>query len=103
MKAAVFVLAALAVASPAHAQLGGALGKIKRGADKAADVKQKVDDLTFSEAEERQIGEQVSAKLRTRFGVYQSQDVTRYVALVGSVIAQASSKPGLDWKFIVLD
>lgn len=102
MKAAVFVLA-LAVASPAHAQLGGALGKIKRGADKAADMKQKVDDLTFSEAEERQIGEQVSAKLRSRFGVYQSQDVTKYVALVGSVIAQASSKPGLDWKFIVLD
>lgn len=102
MKAAVFVLAALAMASPAQAQLG-ALGKIKRGADKAADVKQKVDDLTFTEAEERQIGEQVSAKLRTRFGVYQSQDVTKYVALVGSVIAQASSKPGLEWQFIVLD
>lgn len=103
MKAAIFLVAALALASPAHAQLGGALGKIKKGADRAADVKQKVDDLTFSDAEERQIGEQVSAKLRTRFGVYQSADVTKYVALVGGVVAQASSKPGLDWKFIVLD
>jgi len=105
MKAAALVLSAAflaATATPAHAQLG-ALGKIKKGADQAADAKKKVDELTFSEAEERQIGEDVSAKLRQRFGVYQNQDVAKYVALVGSVIAQASTKPALDWKFIVLD
>jgi predicted Zn-dependent protease len=105
MKATALVLSALfvaATAAPAHAQLG-ALGKIKKGADKAIDTKQKIDDLTFSEAEERQIGEQVSAKLRERFGVYQDADVTKYVMLVGSIVAQASSKPKLDWKFIVLD
>ena len=105
MKAAALVLSAafvLAVATPAHAQLG-ALGKIKKGADQAADAKKKYDDLTFSEAEERQIGEQVSAKLRERFGVYQNADVAKYVATVGTVIAQASKKPALDWRFIVLD
>lgn len=105
MKAAVLVLSAALVAAtavPAHAQLG-ALGKIKKGADQAADAKKKYDDMTFSPEEERQIGEQVSAKLRQRFGVYQSQDVGKYVALVGTVIAQASSKPALDWQFIVLD
>jgi len=105
MKAAAFVLSAAfvaAAAAPAHAQLGS-LGKIKKGADKAIETKQKVDDVTFSEAEERHIGEQVSAKLRTRFGVYQDEAVTKYVALVGSTVAQASSKPDLDWKFIVLD
>jgi beta-barrel assembly-enhancing protease len=105
MRQAAVVLAALFVmstAAPAHAQLG-ALGKLKKGADRAADAKQKVDDLTFSEAEEKQIGEQVSLKLRDRFGVYQNEAVTKYVSLVGNALAQASSRPSLDWKFIVLD
>lgn len=105
MKAAVFVLAAFVLAgtaTPAHAQLG-ALGKIKKGADTAADTKQKIDDLTFSDAEERQLGEQVSLKLRDRFGVYQDEKVTKYVTLVGAALAQASTRPTLDWKFIVLD
>lgn len=105
MRAAAFVLSALfaiGTASPAHAQLG-ALGKIKKAADKAVDTKQKVDDLSFSDVEERQIGDQVSLRLRSRFGVYQNEAVTKYVSLVGGVLAQASTKPGLDWKFIVLD
>jgi predicted Zn-dependent protease len=105
MKAAALVLSAafvITTAAPAHAQLG-ALGKIKKGADQAAAAKKKVDEFVITEEQERQIGEQVSAKLRDRFGVYQNADVTKYVALVGTVIAQASSKPALDWKFIVLD
>ena len=105
MKAAVFVLAAFVfagTATPAHAQLG-ALGKIKKGADKAVDTKQKIDDLNFTDEEERQLGEQVSLKLRDRFGVYQDEKVTKYVSLVGKVIADASTRPNLDWKFIVLD
>jgi predicted Zn-dependent protease len=103
--AAVLVLSALfaiATASPAHAQLGG-LGKLKKAADKAVDTKQKIDELNFTDAEERQLGDQVSLKLRDRFGVYQNEAVTKYVNLVGSVLAQASTRPGLDWRFIVLD
>jgi predicted Zn-dependent protease len=103
--AAVLVLTALfaiASASPAHAQLGG-LGKLKKAADKAVDTKQKIDDLNFTDAEERQLGDQVSLKLRDRFGVYQNEAVTKYVNFVGSVLAQASTRPGLDWRFIVLD
>jgi predicted Zn-dependent protease len=105
MKAAVFVLSALfaiATASPAHAQLGG-LGKLKKLGDKAVDTKQKVDDMTFTDKEERQLGEQVSLKLRDHFGVYQNADVTKYVSLVGSALAQASRKPDYDWQFMVLD
>src|SRR5689334_19580150 len=105
MKAAVLVWSAafaLATAAPAHAQLG-ALGKIKQNADKAAEAKKKFDQVVITEAQERQMGEQVSAKMRQRFGVYQNPDVTKYVALVGTVVAQASSKPALDWHFIVLD
>ena len=102
MKAATLVLSALFVAStaaPASAQLGG----IMRGANKAADAKQKVDDMTFTEKEERQIGEQVSALLRAKFGVYQDKEVTKYVTLVGTTLALASDRPNLDWNFIVLD
>lgn len=102
MKAAVFVLAALfvaATASPARAQLGGIL----KGANKAVDAKNKVDDFKVSDEEEKQLGAQVSLQLRNRFGVFQDEKATRYVTLVGTILAQASTKPKLDWKFIVLD
>lgn len=105
MKAAAIVLAAVFVAGsagPARAQLGG-LGKLKKLGDKAVDTKNKVDDLSFSEQEERQLGEQVSLQLRNRFGVMQDEKVTKYVTLLGMTLAQASAKPSLDWKFIVLD
>jgi beta-barrel assembly-enhancing protease len=102
MKAAAFVLATLfiaATASPARAQLGGIL----KGANKAVDAKNKVDDLKMSDQEEKQLGEQVSLQLRNRFGVLQDEKVTKYVTLVGTVLAQASTKPKMDWKFVVLD
>jgi predicted Zn-dependent protease len=105
MKAAAFVLATLFVigsAAPARAQLGG-LGKIKKAADKAVDTKQKIDDMNFTDAEERQLGEQVSLQLRQKYGVMQDREVTKYVALLGGTLAQASSRPALDWTFIVLD
>src|SRR5215218_6500567 len=104
MKAAAFVLGAVVVAgtaAPARAQLGG-LGKIKSGIDKGIDAKGKYDDMNFTDAEEKQLGEQVSLKLRDRFGVYQDEKVTKYVTLVGTTLAQASTRPTLDWKFIVL-
>lgn len=105
MKAAVFVLAAMFVVStavPAQAQLGG-LGKIKRLGDKAVDTKAKVDAMNFTDEEEKQLGEQVSQKLRDRFGVLQDEKVTKYVTLVGKIIAASSTRPNLDWQFIVLD
>lgn len=105
MKAAAIVLAAMfvaAAATPAQAQLGG-LGKLKRLGDKAVDTKDKIDALNFTDEEERQLGELVSQKLRDRFGVVQSEPVTKYVTLVGKVIAASSTRPNLDWQFIVLD
>lgn len=106
MKAAAIVLSALfaiGTASPAHAQLGSVLGKAKKIGDKAADTKQKIDDMTITDKEERQLGEQVSLRLRQHFGVFQDQAVTKYVSMVGTALAQASSRPKLDWQFIVLD
>jgi beta-barrel assembly-enhancing protease len=98
MKHTAAAVALLLSASPAYAQLGQ-LDKLRRGAETA----KKVADININEKDERAIGEAVSVKLVSRFGVYQDAAVTRYVALVGTVLAQGSSRANLDWKFIVLD
>jgi len=101
MKTLAVVVAALLVASPSYAQLGA----LKKKVQQAEDAKAKVDkyDIRMSDKEERALGETVSQKLRTDFGVVQDAAVTKYVSLVGTVVAQASSRPNLDWQFIVLD
>jgi predicted Zn-dependent protease len=95
MKNAMFVVALLFAATPAFAQLG-AIGEVTRRAGQAA-------DLNISEKEERDLGEAVSATVRTEFGVLQDAAVTKYVSLVGNVLAKASTRPDLKWEFIVLD
>ena len=99
MTHAAFVLALVLAATPASAQIGGFINK-------ATDAKKKADkvaDLTFTDKEERQLGEHVSGLLIDRFGVFQDAAVTKYVSLVGRVIAQAGPRPDLQWEFIVLD
>jgi len=86
------------VTAPAYAQLGG-LSKIASGASKV----KKLSDARVTEAEEQQIGREVSDKMVETFGVYQDANVTKYVTLVGAVMAQSSSRPNLDWQFVVLD
>jgi predicted Zn-dependent protease len=85
-------------ARPAVAQLGGLTDAL----NKAVTVK-KVADLKVTDAEERQIGQAVSDKIVETFGVYQDANVTKYVTLVGGVLALQSPRPGLDWQFVVLD
>ena len=99
MKQSILVAALLALASPAHAQLGGLLNK----AQQVKDAKSKLDDLNVTEEEERRIGEDVSARIRERFGVVQSAPVHKYVTLVGLTLAKQSERPALPWTFIVLD
>ncbi|MCX6546370.1 MAG: M48 family metalloprotease [Acidobacteria bacterium] len=89
----------LIVAVPATAQIGGFLDK----ASKAAQVGKKIMDLKISEDEEQQIGAAVSEKVRQRYGVVQDPAVHKYVALVGAVVTQASTRPGIAWQFIILD
>src|SRR4029077_20814114 len=72
-------------------------------AQKIQDAKGKFDDLNVTEEEERTIGEQVSAKIRQRFGVVQDPAIHKYVTLVGTLLAQQSERPNLAWTFIVLD
>ena len=88
--------------TPAYAQLGGLAGGLKR-VQQAQDAKQKFDDLNVTDEEERKIGEDVSAKVRQRFGVVQNPAVHMYVTSVGTLLAQKSERPNLAWTFIVLD
>ncbi len=99
MKKVIAVVSLLALTTPAYAQFGGLGGALK----KAQEKKQQIDDLVISEAEERQIGEDVSAKVRARFGVVQDPAVHKYVSLVGAALVERSERPQLDWTFIVLD
>ncbi|MGE0815025.1 MAG: M48 family metalloprotease [Vicinamibacterales bacterium] len=88
--------AALAAAPvPAAAQLGKLGGALKRA--------QQFKDIEMTEAEEAQLGAEVSQRIRTRYGVVQNQAVHKYVTLVGTALAQVSSRPNLVWKFVVLD
>ena len=99
MRMAILALAFMSLCTPANAQLGGLLNK----AQKVQDAKAKVDSLKISEEEEQKIGADVSLKVRDRFGVVQDPAVHKYVALVGTLLAQESERPKLPWTFIVLD
>ena len=77
-------------------------GRVTKGlgiAKKANDVR----ELQMTDAEEQELGKQVSDKIRTRYGVVQDAGVHRYVSLVGLALAQDSTRPALPWTFIVLD
>jgi beta-barrel assembly-enhancing protease len=95
MKVVIAGLLLAAVAQPAYAQLGALEKGLKRA--------KQVNDMVWTEEKERALGESVSTQLRTRFGVVQDPAVHKYVTLVGTVVAQQTSKPNLKWTFIVLD
>ncbi len=57
----------------------------------------------MTDEEEQQLGLAVSERIRTRYGVAQDAAVHRYLALVGTALAQGSKRPAPPWTFIVLD
>jgi predicted Zn-dependent protease len=83
------------LATPAAAQFD----KIGKGLA----VAKKANDAVYTEAEKQQLGAEVSANIRKKFGVVQDPAVHRYVALVGGVLTRVSKKPDYPWRFIVLD
>ena len=98
MKNVTLVFALLLAATPAFAQFG-AVGEVTKRAGQA----QQIAELNISEKEERDLGDSVSTTVRTEFGVLQDAALTKYVSLVGNVLAKASTRPDLKWEFIVLD
>lgn len=104
------VVALLAVATPADAQLGAIKKGLKKAGQTSADTLEKSKDVMvdlakveITDQEEQDLGAKVSAQLRQKYGVAQSAAVHKYVALVGTVLAKASTRPALKWHFIVLD
>jgi predicted Zn-dependent protease len=95
MKKLVLILLMLAYATPAWAQFG----RIMKGAERV----QKARDIVFTDDEEQELGAAVSERIRARYGVVQDAAVHRYVTLVGSLLGQASSRPKLTYRIIVLD
>jgi beta-barrel assembly-enhancing protease len=83
------------LATPLEAQLG----RLKKALDKA----QKLSDLQINEQDEIALGQGISEKIRARYGVQQDVEATRYVSLVGKVVAAKSSRPRLPYQFIILD
>lgn len=96
---AVFASMGAAGAEAGGRQLPGGLTKGLSIAKKAQDVR----DLQMTDAEEQQLGQQVSERIRARYGVVQDAAVHRYISLVGLALAQGSTRPGLPWTFVVLD
>lgn len=86
----------------AEGEGGGQLGQITRGVEVAKKANE-VRDLSMTDAEEAELGANVSERIRTRYGVVQDAAVHRYLALVGTTLAQGSTRPALPWTFIVLD
>jgi len=99
MKVWVVIITLLAVSPPAFAQLGG----IGRKMQQAQERKEQFDALNITEEEEIKMGADVSAKIRTRFGVVQDAAVHKYVTLVGTTLTDQSTRAKLPWTFIVLD
>ncbi|HYE85561.1 MAG TPA: M48 family metalloprotease [Vicinamibacterales bacterium] len=83
----------------AREQLPGGIGKGLGIAKKVSDVR----DLQMTDAEEQELGQQVSERIRERYGVVQNEAVHKYISLVGTVLAQAGTRPKLPWTFVVLD
>ena len=99
MKTWIIIVAMVAVSSPAYAQLGG----IMRKAEQAQQRKQQFDDMNITEEEEIKLGADVSLKVRQRFGIVQDAAVHKYVTLVGTVLAEQTTRQKLPWTFMVLD
>lgn len=83
---------------------GAQIPQIKTLGKKAAEAQKKAaKEATFTEEEERQLGAEISAKLRARYGVVQDPAIHKYVSVLGNLLAQSSDRPKLKWTFIVLD
>ena len=61
-------------------------------------------ELSFlSEAQEISMGRELDAQVRQEMGLYQDDDLQRYVQEIGLGLAKRSQRPHLPWSFAVLD
>lgn len=93
----------LLVASDASAQLRDLINKvdpnkISRGMKAARAVTRE-----FSEAEEKEIGRIVAARVLSTHPLSSDEKLQKYVTLLGHTLATYSTRPDLDWHFAVID
>jgi predicted Zn-dependent protease len=61
-------------------------------------------ELSFmSEAQEIEMGRELDRQVRQEMGVYQDEDLQRYVQDLGARLASRSQRPNLPWSFAVVD
>ena len=61
-------------------------------------------EISFmSEEQEIRTGRELDAQVRQEMGVYQDDDLQRYVQDLGMQLAKRSQRPNLPWSFAVLD
>lgn len=94
------LLAALALAAPAQAQLGG-LGRMVRGAQKVTSAAKAMKDI--GEAEEIELGGDLAGMLMGAAPLLEDPARQRYVNRVGRWLASHSERPNLPWKFGIID
>jgi predicted Zn-dependent protease len=61
-------------------------------------------ELSFmSEEQEISVGRELDAQVRQEMGLYENDDLQRYVRDLGMQLARSSQRPNLPWSFAVLD
>jgi beta-barrel assembly-enhancing protease len=90
----------LAVRAGAGGDDGQGLPKIPSGLKKTIDT---VNDFVFTAEERRTLGQDISAKLREKYGVVQDRAVHKYVTLAGQTLAAQTKMADKPWTFVVLD
>ena len=61
------------------------------------------DFVLVSEAQELRIGRQVDAQVKQRYALYDAQGMQAYVEGIGQRLAKASHRPGISYRFVLID
>jgi predicted Zn-dependent protease len=59
--------------------------------------------VLISESQEIAIGRREDGNVRKQYGIYDDPDLQAYVGGIGERLARASHRPGLDYRFLVMD
>jgi predicted Zn-dependent protease len=99
---ALAVVAAGSLASPAEGQI---LDRIRERVDQGRQVAEEVGALVVPVSTEQEvtIGRGIAAVVAGRYGVSRDEALTRYVNLVGAALASVAPRPGVAYRFAVLD
>ncbi len=100
MKSFLIILSSVVVlllAFPASPRAAESEGQWRNRVSSGSDVEQS--DIT----EEVRFGREVAARIIGRYGLYENPAVTKYVNLVGTVVAMNASRPEIDFRFAILN